>query len=158
MRCAVSPLQLRMFNVTDENSTQKTAVNWRNCLPSGNCDETKNVGRSTGTRWWGQLLIISVYNTHSLKSQQIAETKDQMFFGCNFTHPKRAKSLSSRMQLRGLFVEKHLGFGTWWLLWSHNNSGFLSNVVVEQFAVGRDGQLTLHSLVVVDAGRPIWCR
>lgn len=71
------------------------------------------------------------------------------------THPKRAESLPTLMQLGGLFVEEHLGLGTWRLFRSHNHTGFLANVVVEQFAVGRHGQLALHSLVVIGAGRPV---
>lgn len=57
--------------------------------------------------------------------------RDEIIFGFGRnTHPKRAKTLSSRMQLR-LFVEEHLGLGTRRLLRSHDDAGFLSDVVVE---------------------------
>lgn len=53
-----------------------------------------------------------------------------------------------------LFVEEHFGLGTGRFLWSHNDAGFLANVVVQQLAVGRHGQLALHPLVIVGT-RPV---
>lgn len=59
--------------------------------------------------------------------------------------------------MRILFVEKHLGLGSGRLLGSHHNARvvlhLLPDIIVQQFAVRGDRQLTLYAIMMVGAVR-----
>jgi hypothetical protein len=51
--------------------------------------------------------------------------------------------------MRVVLVQKHLRLWPRRLLGPHYHAGFLLDVLVEQFAVGRDGQLSVHAFVFI---------